>query len=124
VIKNILLTFAVFLGIDFVWLGFIAKNFYDKELSAFNRALNIPAAFLAYLLLSFGLYYFVISKVDSNTTKALINGAIFGLIAYGTYDLSNLATLSDFTLKMAVVDMLWGMTICATTSLLVTLILK
>lgn len=123
-IRNLLLTVAIFLGIDAIWLGVIAKDFYNTQLSAFNRTLNIPAAVLAYTLLAFGLYYFAISKADGNTTSALINGALFGLVAYGTYDLSNLATLADFTVKMAVVDILWGMTICATTSILVTLILN
>ena len=123
-IKNLLLTATIFLGIDAIWLGVIAKNFYDTQLSAFNRTLNFSAAVLAYTLLAFGVYYFAITKADGNTTSALINGALFGLVVYGTYDLTNLATLADFTVKMAVVDILWGMAICATTSLLVTLILN
>lgn len=105
---------------DFVWLGLVAKNFYQKELSSFERAFNIPAALFAYTLLAFAISFFVIPKAGGNTVKALLNGALLGLIVYGTYDLTNLATLADFTLKMAVVDILWGITVTALVSFLVT----
>jgi uncharacterized membrane protein len=118
-IKNFFLTLVVFLGIDSVWLGLIAKNFYQKELSSFNRTFNIPAALLAYITLAFAISYFVIPKAEGNTVKALLNGALLGLIVYATYDLTNLATLADFTLKMAVVDIVWGITITALVSFLV-----
>jgi len=122
-LRNLIITLVVFLSIDFVWLGLIAKNFYDQELSRFNRTLNLPIAFLDYFLIALGLVIFVLPKASGNPLQALILGALFGLIAYGVYDLTNLATLADWTLKMTVVDMLWGATVCGLVSLIVTFIL-
>lgn len=121
--KTFFTTLVIFLGIDFIWLGLIAKNFYDRQLSPFARTLNLPAAFLAYLLIVFGIVFFVLPKA-SGPSQALLWGALFGLIVYGVYDLVNLATLADWTLKMTVVDMLWGAFVCGTTSLIATRILN
>jgi uncharacterized membrane protein len=123
-IKKILLTMVVFLGIDFVWLGLVAKKFYDKELSAFQRTLNLPVALLDYVLIVVGIVLFVLPKASGNQLHAFLWGALFGLIGYGVYDLTNLATLRDWTLRMTVVDMLWGATVCGLVSLIVTVILK
>ena len=123
-LKNFIITLVVFLGIDFVWLGLVAKNFYKKELSAFSTTLSLPAAFLAYVLIAAGIVVFVLPKASGDIYKALIWGAVFGLIAYGIYDFTNLATLKGWPLKMLVVDILWGMFVCGATSFLVALILK
>lgn len=118
-LRNFFLSIIIFVGLDFLWLGVIAKNFYEKELSSFKRVFSLPAAALAYILIAFGIAYFVIPSSNGEPIKALINGAFFGLVVYGAYDLTNLATLADFTLKMALVDIFWGVTICAATSFLV-----
>jgi uncharacterized membrane protein len=123
-LKNFLTTLAIFLGIDSIWLGLIAKNFYDKELNPFARTLNLPVAFLPYLLIVFGILFFVLPKTGGNTTQALFWGAFFGLIVYGVYDLVNLSTLADWSLKMAVVDILWGVIVCGFVSVLSTLVLN
>jgi uncharacterized membrane protein len=124
-VKTYFITLLIFLGIDAVWLLFLAKDFYEKELSAFSRHLNLPAAILTYLLLVLGLVFFVFPLVQekSNLEKFLI-GALFGIICYSVYDLTNLATLSQWSLKMALVDMIWGGIICGTTTLIASLILK
>ncbi len=124
IIRNLIITLVVFLGIDFIWLGLIAKNFYDQELSHLKRTLNLPVAFLDYFLIVVGLIVFVLPKAAGNPHQALIWGALFGLIAYGVYDLTNLATLADWTIKMTIVDMFWGATVCGLVSFLVTLILS
>lgn len=123
ILKKLLLTLVVFLGIDFVWLGLIAKNFYDQELSRFNRTLNLPVAFLDYFLIILGLVVFVLPRAAESPLQALIWGALFGLIAYGVYDLTNLATLADWTIRMTIVDMLWGAIVCGLVSFIVTFIL-
>jgi uncharacterized membrane protein len=122
-LRNFLLTLVSLLGIDFIWLGLIAKNFYDQELSRFSRTFNLPVAFLDYFLIVLGLVIFVLPKAAGNPVQALIWGALFGLIAYGVYDLTNLATLADWTVKMTIIDMLWGTVVCGLVSLIVTLIL-
>ena len=117
--KDFFLTLAVFLGIDFLWLGVIAKNFYDKHLANFERAINWPAAVFVYLLIPLGIFLFVLPKADGNAKLALFWGGLYGLIVYGVYDLTNLATLKNWSSAMVVVDMLWGAFICGLTSLII-----
>ena len=123
-LKNFIITLIIFLGIDFVWLGFVARGFYKKELTAFSTTLNLPAAFLTYVLIAAGIVIFVLPKASGDIYKALLWGALFGLITYGVYDLTNLATLKGWSIKMLAVDILWGVFVCGMTSLLVTLILN
>jgi uncharacterized membrane protein len=119
-VKSFLATLVIFLGIDFLWLGLIAKNFYDKHLGALERTISWPAIVLVYLLISLGIVLLVLPKVGGNVKLALLWGAIYGLIVYGVYDLTNLATLKNWSFTMVVIDMLWGMFICGFTSLVVT----
>ena len=104
-----LLTFAVFFLIDMVWLGLVAKDFYRRQLGGMLSAKVIwPAAILFYLLFIAGLLLFVIVPAHGNALQALWKGAVFGLIAYATYDLTNLATLKDWPLTVTLVDLVWG----------------
>ena len=123
-IREFFLTLLIFLGVDLTWLGLVAKNFYNKQLSAFPRTTNLPAAFLSYLLIVAGIVVFVLPRSSGNTTQALLYGAGFGLITYGVYDLVNLATLADWSFRMTVVDMLWGAFVCGVVSLLASQFLK
>lgn len=115
-VKKLLSVLVIFLSLDFLWLGLIAKSFYDKELSSFSRRLNLPAAVLAYALIALGIALFVLPKASGKPSLAFWWGAFFGLAVYGVYDLVNLATLADWPLKMALVDMVWGMCVCGLTS--------
>lgn len=93
-----LLALAVFFIIDMIWLGLAAKGFYRRRLGAMlNPKVNWTAAILFYLLFTVGLIVFVVrpALLQGTPLKALALGALFGLIAYATYDLSNLATLKD-----------------------------
>lgn len=123
-VKDFFLTLLIFLGIDLLWLGLIAKNFYNKQLAAFPRTLNLPAAFLSYLLIVTGIVVFVLPKAAGNTTHTLLYGALFGLITYGVYDLVNLATLADWSVKMTLIDMLWGTFVCGVVSFAASYFLK
>jgi len=123
-IKKFFLTLFVFLGIDLVWLGLIAKNFYAKQLEPFSRTSNLAVAFLSYILIVLGLAVFVLPKSSGNVAHAFLYGALFGLITYGVYDLVNLATLADWSLKMTVVDMLWGGFVCGLVSTIVSYLLR
>ncbi len=110
---------VVFLAIDAIWLGLIAKNFYQKYMGVLMKSnINWLAAFLVYALFIVGLTLFVI--MPGLDKKSLINvlvlGGLFGLVAYGVYDLTNLATLKQWTLVVTVVDMLWGMVVGALVS--------
>ncbi|MFN3228840.1 MAG: DUF2177 family protein [Asticcacaulis sp.] len=103
-----LLTFVV---VDFVWLGLMSPVFYRPamgDLLASQFRLLPAVAF--YLLYGFGLWFFgVRPALDSGQWySALLFGVLLGLFAYGTYDLTNMATLKQWPLKLALVDMAWG----------------
>jgi uncharacterized membrane protein len=106
-----LITLAVFFLIDTIWLGVVAKGFYRRHLGPMlSPKVNWAAAILFYLLFIVGLLVFVIKPalVSGEPLKALFLGALFGLISYATYDLSNLATLKDWPLGVTIVDLIWG----------------
>ena len=109
----------VFIAIDMVWLGLVAKNFYRNQIGFLMKTdINWAAAIVFYLLFVVGLVVFVIAPaIEKNSwVHALLFGALFGLITYATYDLSNLATLKDWPLLVTVVDLAWGATLAASVS--------
>ncbi|MCX8490793.1 MAG: DUF2177 family protein, partial [Cyclobacteriaceae bacterium] len=73
-------------------------------------------SFIFYILFLLGVVLFVIEPavVKKDIMYALVRGAFFGLITYATYDLTNLATLKDWPLKVVVVDMVWGAVLSGT----------
>lgn len=100
-----------FFVIDSLWLGLMAKSFYREHIGHLMADnLNLGAAGGFYLLYVIGIVVFaVIPALQSDSWKtALVLGGLLGLIAYGTYDMTNLATLRDWPLSMALVDMAWG----------------
>jgi uncharacterized membrane protein len=112
-------TLVVFLAIDMVWLGWLARGFYRAQIGGLLREdVNWGAALLFYVLFIAGLLVFaVIPALERpGPGRAALAGGLFGLVAYATYDLTNLATLRGFTLRVAVVDMAWGFVLCALTS--------
>jgi uncharacterized membrane protein len=118
-IKIYLITLPVFFAIDMIWLGFIAKDFYRENIGQLlTPNINWTAAIVFYLMFIAGLVIFVISPAieKSSWHYALIYGALFGLITYATYDLTNLATLKDWSLKVTIVDLIWGMVLSASVS--------
>ena len=110
-IKMYLIALVIFVIIDGIWLGFIAKDLYRKELGhllASNP--NWTAAVIFYLLFLIGLVYFVINPgiEKESIMTVVISGALFGLLTYATYDLTNLATLKEWPLKITIIDLIWG----------------
>jgi uncharacterized membrane protein len=109
----------LFLAIDMVWLGVIAKSLYQKQIGPLMRPdVQWGAAILFYLLFIAGLVFFVIapSVEKKDWMFALGAGALFGLITYATYDLTNLATLRNWPMVITIIDLLWGATIAAVVS--------
>jgi uncharacterized membrane protein len=105
------ITLAIFFLIDMVWLGLVAKGFYRRQLGTFlSPQVRWGAAILFYLLFITGLLVFVVrpALLRDAPLEALLFGALFGLICYATYDLSNMATLKDWPLIVTVVDLVWG----------------
>ena len=112
---------VVFFAIDMVWLGLVAKNFYSQQIGFIMKSnVNWAAAIIFYLLFVVGLVLFVISPAvqKQSWVYALTFGALFGLITYATYDLTNLATLKDWPLLVTVVDLIWGTVLAASVSVI------
>lgn len=117
----------VFLGIDMIWLGFIAKKLYAKYLG-YLMAEKIVwiAAVIFYLIFIAGLVFFVISPAlkEKGLSYAIYAGAFLGLVTYATYDLTNLATIKNWPIIITILDLLWGMFISSATSGITFLIMK
>ncbi len=108
----------VFGAIDALWLR-STRNFYKKEIGKLlKNKPNFVSAAVFYVIFILGLVVFVIEpSLDSGSvTKALILGALFGLVAYGTYDLTNHATIKNFPIKIVLIDLAWGAFLTATVS--------
>jgi uncharacterized membrane protein len=120
-IKLFFIALPVFFVIDMIWLVFVAKKFYQEQIGFLMKPdINWIAAIIFYLLFIGGLVIFVISPAVKNQSwvHALIYGALFGLITYATYDLTNLATIKDWPLLVTVVDLIWGTVLAASISLI------
>lgn len=115
-IKLYLLTVPVFFLIDLLWLGLVAKPFYREQLADFlGDGFNWQAAVVFYLIFIVGILLFaVVPALEKEAWQhALVWGALFGFFTYATYDLTNLATLPGWPIKVVVVDILWGTVLCA-----------
>lgn len=109
-------TLVAFLIIDGIWLGLVARNFYVQQLGHLLRPEpNFGAAGLFYAIYVVGILVFAITPAIQNGSwvAAVLYGALFGFIAYATYDLTNLATLAQWPVVMSVVDMIWGAVLTA-----------
>jgi uncharacterized membrane protein len=113
--KNTLLSYlgalVFFVAADMLWLGVLMTDQYQAWIGPLMREqpLLLPAVAF-YLLYPAGLVVFAVRPAleRAQWIRAAALGAFFGLLAYGTYDLSNLATLKDWPLPLTLVDMVWG----------------
>ena len=111
VLKLYLVSLAAFFAIDMLWLGLVARSFYRQYLGFLMApSPNWFVAIIFYLLFVVGILVFVVLPgLGANSLKTtLTRAALFGLITYATYDLTNLATLKDWPALLSIVDMLWG----------------
>jgi len=118
-IKLYLATLAAFFAIDMLWLGLVARNFYNKQLGfLLSPNPNWAAAIIFYLLFIAGILVFVVLPgLEDNSLKAtILRAAFFGLVAYATYDLTNLATVKNWPLLVTIVDLVWGTVLSVTVS--------
>ena len=114
-LKLYLATLVAFFAIDMLWLGLVAVSFYQAQIGHLMAdSTNWGAAILFYLLFLGGLLYFVVVPgLQAGSLRATLpRAALFGLITYATYDLTNLATLKDWPLLVTVVDLTWGVVLC------------
>ncbi len=104
------LSFVVFMILDGLWLVVISRKFYDDQLGYLrSKKVNFIAALVFYLIFIVGCVYFVLlPNQDKTWISVFTSGALFGLVTYATYDLTNLATLRDWPLKVTLIDLTWG----------------
>lgn len=113
-------TLLIFLILDGIWLGVVASGFYAEKLGyIMAENINWIAAFVFYALFVFGLMIFVLLPSSKKPLKIFFyRGALFGLITYATYDLTNLATLENWPILVSLVDLVWGSFLGGTTAFL------
>lgn len=119
-IKLYAIALSVFFALDMVWLGLVAKNFYREQIGKLMKPdINWGAAIIFYLIFIGGLVVFVIAPaMEKGSWKhALLFGALFGLVCYATYDLTNLALAKDWPLLVTIVDLAWGAVLSASVSI-------
>lgn len=120
-IKMYLVSLIIFFAIDILWLGFIAKDFYRAQIGHLMAdRTNWPAAIIFYSIFIGGLVLFAVNPAleKESWLHALKMGAIFGFMCYGTYDMTNLATLKDWSLSITIIDIIWGTTLNSVTAVI------
>ncbi len=122
--KQILLYIITLLSVvllDLTWFK-LSSSFYTKEIGfLFGEKTNFIPAIIFYLIYALGIVYFVVNPNIANGgsyISVLVIGAFFGLIAYGTYDFTNHATIKDWPIIVTIIDIIWGMFVTSTSSLI------
>lgn len=121
---QVLVTLAVFTVVDLIWLTKVSPKLYRRHLGhLMSEKVNKIAALLFYVIFIVGLVFFVIHPHLRHLWTGVFHGAMFGLVTYATYDLTNLATLKRWSIRITVIDLCWGTFVTALTSGIVILIL-
>jgi uncharacterized membrane protein len=112
-------TAATFLALDYLWLSYAGERIYRPALgNLMAETPNIPIAAAFYLVYAVGIVVFAVGT--DSTPRTLLNvaalGALLGLVAYGTYDITNMATLRGWPVSVSLIDMAWGTFLTATSS--------
>lgn len=109
-------TGVAFAAVDFVWLSTMTERFYKPVLGPILAPKpDMTAAVLFYLIYIGGIVFFAVAPAlkDEGWTRAALNGAVLGFVAYATYDLTNQATLAIWSVKLTIVDLCWGTVLTA-----------
>ena len=122
--KLFLTSAIVFLIFDLFWLLVVSKKMYQHFIGQLMGEVKLDPAVIFYVLYVIGVVFFVLLPgVEKQSILYTIGaGALFGLICYATYDLTNLATLKDWPVKMTIIDLAWGTGVTAVTSAIVYMI--
>ena len=114
-----LLTGVSFALIDSIWLRTMYTRPYQPELGEILGGLRLGPAIAFYLIYIAGMVWFAVGPALANGRwqTALVQGAVLGLLCYATYDLTNFATLKVWSLKVTVLDIIWGTVLTGSASL-------
>jgi uncharacterized membrane protein len=124
--KLLVILIPIVLFIDLIWLGVVMKDFYSQEMGDLARrqggALSPRwgAAILVYLLIPVGIVLFVRPLLPTNASlwQSFGLGAMFGLVLYGVFDLTNLSVIEKWTVRLALADIVWGCVLCGSSSVI------
>jgi uncharacterized membrane protein len=114
---KLLVTGGVMGILDFIWLGYVAKKLYYGEMGKILLDKpNMVPALLFYFIYVVGVIVFVVNPAlaKDSLAHAALYGALFGLVAYATYDLTSLSVIKGFNVKIVVIDLLWGIALTTT----------
>lgn len=117
--KLFAIALPTFLVIDLIWLGILARGFYQRQMGSLMRPeVNWAAALAFYGIFVVGIVVLAVwpAVQKESFLQAILLGALLGLVAYAAYDLTNLATLQGFPSTMAMVDLVWGTLLTGTVS--------
>lgn len=118
-----LLSVVVFTVLDLFWLIKVAPKLYRANIGhLMSDKVNKIGALLFYIIYHIGLVAFVLLTYRDNLLMGTLMGGLYGLVTYATYDLTNLATLKNWPVKITIIDLVWG-TFLTSVSTLVTLLL-
>jgi uncharacterized membrane protein len=99
--------------LDALWLGVVGRDFYKARLGQLLRDQpNWPVAILFYLIHAAGIVAFPVA-LSASWLSAILYGALFGVVVYAAYDLTNLATLRGWPMAVSLVDLIWGAMVTA-----------
>ena len=108
---SIFFTSVIFLIIDLLWLSYSVRNFYKPQLGTLlNEKPVMWAAALFYIIYVVGLGVVILQPaINQDSIKmAFFTGIVFGIVAYGTYNLTNMATIKNWSSYVVIVDIIWG----------------
>ncbi|MEP7298805.1 MAG: DUF2177 family protein [Burkholderiales bacterium] len=96
-------------ALDTLWLGWLALDFYRRELGPLmTDSVRIVPAALYYLLYPIAIVALALTPRPATLRSAALRSAVLGAAAFGVYDLTNLSTLRGYSISMTIVDILWG----------------
>ena len=122
-----LVALVTVVALDALWLGLLMRRFYSTRFAAIGRmsggsmAPIWPAAALVYVLLSIGIVAFALPQAAGTLSLGAAWGALLGGVIYGFYNLTNHATLAGWSPAITMVDIAWGIGLCAAVTIVVTM---
>ena len=124
---SFLIATSIFLFIDVMWLSLSVSYFYQPQIGDLLRdsPLIVPAV-LFYLIYPLGVAVLVIMpKLHNGSFRSiLLNGLVLGIVAYGTYNLTNMAALKGWSVNVVIVDMIWGGILTGVSAVLTTFVAR
>ena len=112
-LKTFITISIVLLILDYIYISIFSKHFKNQiyKVQKSPLKMNIYTTVLCYILLVFGLYYFIISK-----NRTVNEAFLLGLLVYGVYELTTVSLLKDWEYKTVIIDTIWGAILFATTT--------